>query len=91
MVYAAAAFITLHRPRLAITWRPSRATDVAAYEIWAANKSGGPYYRLAVIDDPASYRYSQETETGSLYLAMTAVDRRGNRSLYSNEAAVNVI
>ncbi|MGB9826244.1 MAG: hypothetical protein ACPLRU_06195, partial [Desulfofundulus sp.] len=91
MVHAAQGWYITSTYYVTLTWRPSRSTDTARYEIWAAPRKGGPYFMTDIIDDRLAHQHTlANMPAGVYYFVMTSVDKSGNRSLQSNEVSVFV-
>jgi fibronectin type 3 domain-containing protein len=73
--------------RVDLTWDASTAADLAGYFVYRARQSGTGYERLT----PQALRAQNFSDLGleagvPLYYVVTAVDREGNESGYSEEA-----
>ena len=74
--------------RVDLTWDASPADDLAGYLFYRSRQSGAGYERLT----PQALRAQSFSDTGleagvQYYYVVTAVDREGNESGYSEEAA----
>jgi hypothetical protein len=64
----------------------SPLTQLAGYRLYVGQISG-LYTETIPLSDPSATTYALDLESGSYYLAMTAIDASGNESAYSNEIA----
>lgn len=76
---------------VSLNWQPpsenvdgSPLTDLAGYRIHYGSRSRAYDQRLDV-PDPATTQRELKLASGAYYFAMTALDREGNESAYSNE------
>jgi fibronectin type 3 domain-containing protein len=68
-----------------MSWTASSTPNVT-YNVYAGNTSGGPYTRINQSPVTAlSYQDTRATAGTTVYYVVTAVDSKGNESLYSNE------
>jgi hypothetical protein len=74
-----------------LTWQPPREnvdgsplTNLAGYRIYYGERSRS-YQHHQTVSNPAAVRHDLTLTSGSYYVAMTALDREGNESAYSNE------
>jgi hypothetical protein len=70
-----------------LAWNSS-PSQIAGYKVYRADISGGPYATISpsTVDSPA-YDDSTVASGGSYYYVVTAVNRSGDESQYSNESA----
>lgn len=73
-----------------LTWTAS-ASAVAGYNVYRGVQPGGPYSRInSVLEVPTSY-VDQNVKSGwTYYYVVTAVNRSGLESAYSNEVVAVV-
>lgn len=71
-----------------LSWTPPADADLDGYKIYRSDISGQDYAEIAQIGAPAS-GYTDSTAPGGqpAYYVVTALDRWGNESTYSNEAS----
>jgi len=77
-----------------LQWLPSISTDVASYRIYESNNINPAYVsyalRISVPSDSQAYLISNP-QPGKSYFVITAVDKLGNESGYSNVAEFELI
>ncbi|MGO9124479.1 MAG: choice-of-anchor D domain-containing protein [Terriglobales bacterium] len=67
-----------------LSWQPS-ASQVAGYNVYRGNQSGGPYSRInSGLETNTAYTDSSVVEGQTYYYATTAVNSEGQESNYSN-------
>ncbi|GEM_PF-5324450 len=78
---------TGHDGYVDLTWNLSSSPDVVGQTIYRSLSSGGPYTALEGVGrDVTTYRDSAVTNGTTYYYVITARDKAGNESAYSNEA-----
>jgi hypothetical protein len=71
---------------VSLSWTPSISTNVAGYNVFRADTSGGPYSFLGTtFFGVTSYRDNAVVSGQTYYYVVTAVDAYDNQSSYSNE------
>lgn len=71
---------------------PLTTADIAAYRLYCASKSGGPYALVGSVAGNVTQATVQScAATGAVFFVSTAVDRAGLESPYSNEATVVLV
>ncbi|MBM3925397.1 MAG: hypothetical protein FJ320_05325 [SAR202 cluster bacterium] len=74
--------------RLDLDWADNGEGDLAGYNVYRSNSSGGPYTKVNVpLVTGSSYTNTGLTSGGTYYYVVTAVDTSGNESGNSNEAS----
>ncbi|MEZ5402652.1 MAG: fibronectin type III domain-containing protein [Bryobacteraceae bacterium] len=70
-----------------LTWTASTSANVAGYNIYRGDKSGGPYTKVNPSVVPSTTYTDASVEPGkTYYYVATAVDNGNNESVYSNQA-----
>jgi len=68
-----------------LNWRPS-SSRIVGYNVYRADKTGGPYLRLNPSPVPETVYKDSGVQPGHTYFYLvTAVDAKGNESGYSNQ------
>lgn len=71
-----------------LDWQDNRESDLAGYSVYRSTRSGGPYMRLnSSAVSSSSYRDTNLVPRKTYYYVISALDRAGNESGYSNEGA----
>lgn len=72
--------------RLLVTWTASASADVARYNVYQSENTGGPYSLINVdpVDHPRFLDRGLQSST-IYYYAVTAIDKSGNESVPSAE------
>jgi fibronectin type 3 domain-containing protein len=84
LTLATAAWAAVHTVNL--SW--SADPNASGYDVYRAQKSGGPYERRAVTKEP---EYQDKVEAGqTYYYVTTSVSRTGQESAKSREITVKV-
>jgi len=84
VLLAATAWAAVHTVNL--SW--SADPNASGYDVYRAQKSGGPYERRAVTKEP---EYTDKVEAGqTYYYVTTSVSKAGQESGYSREIVVKV-
>lgn len=71
---------------VALSWDASTSGDVIGYYVYRGTRSGGPYARLVPFPIPTTTYNDSSVKGGIYYYVVTAVDRHGVESSYSNQA-----
>lgn len=75
-----------------LTWNRSTSTDVIGYGVYRADVSGGPYTRLATqMGSSPAFTDTTVKPAHIYYYVVTAIDRKGNESKFSNQAQAAVL
>jgi hypothetical protein len=81
--------VTSSANSITIGWSANGEPDLYRYEVWRGNASGGPYTKLANAPAGTTQYVDSAVSTGATYYyVVTAQDTSFNRSLNSNEAAI---
>jgi hypothetical protein len=72
-----------------LDWMASPETDVAGYNIYRSDSSGGPYSTIARNVTSNSFVDNKISANTPCYYVVKAVDKSMNRSNYSNEVLAN--
>ncbi len=90
MYTAASSYVALNSQGAEITWKPSRATDLAGYNILVSNRQEGPYTNLNKNLITSTKFTTPELRYGCYYFIVTAVDKRGNTSITSEPTKLDI-
>jgi hypothetical protein len=78
-------------PSVTLTWNASTSQNIAGYEVYRSQVSGGPYTLLnSTLDTLTSYTDMAVQSGGTYYYVNTAVDSSGLQSTYSNQAEATI-
>ena len=92
------ADISLNNLQVNLNWNRVEEPDLVGYRIYYDKQSGDPYHGTAsVLGDPSpieagfdtSFAVSGLYRDSTYYFAITAIDRCGNESTYSNERSIS--
>ncbi|MGE5436279.1 MAG: choice-of-anchor D domain-containing protein [Syntrophothermus sp.] len=73
-----------------LSWNPSPISDLAGYKVYYAKDSSGyPYENYLDVGNTTDYTLSNLTIGQKYYMAVTAYDKDGNESWYSNEVSAS--
>jgi len=91
LIHAAQGWYITNTSNIRLKWRLSRSADVVKYEIWISYRKRGPYFIADIINERNISQYTLASmHAGKYYFVMTSVDKKGNRSLQSNEVQVGI-
>lgn len=75
---------------ITVTWQANTEPDLAGYHIYYGYSTRNHAYRLDV-GNVTSYTFETFSDTGMIYLWMTAYDTTGNESRYSKEVTFYMV
>lgn len=75
--------------QVALNWTANTEPDVAGYNVYSGDTSGGPYTLIAALGNVTTFTDTGLTNGTTLYYVVTAVDTAStpNESAYSNQAS----
>ncbi|HVP58015.1 MAG TPA: hypothetical protein VMU02_07930 [bacterium] len=73
-----------------ISWDPNTEVDLAGYNLYTSTNEHGPYGQVNARLLLCPWCYAQATPMDVTYFKVTAVDRSGNESAYSQEVVVYI-
>lgn len=71
-----------------LKWKQSTSRDIVQNKIYRSTISGGPYVLIATRSAGDSYRDDGLVRGRTYYYVVTAINRDGSQSAYSNQASV---
>ena len=71
-----------------ISWDPNTELDLAGYRLYRSSNQGGPFGQATSAVLVCPWYYAQATPMDITYFKVTAIDRSGNESAYSQVVAV---
>jgi hypothetical protein len=71
---------------LRLSWKPSRSRDIAGYKVYYGTSSGS-YSDVVDVGDVTTFRLENLSDGVRYYVALTAYDRAGNESGFSEEGS----
>lgn len=74
-----------------LSWSVSPSQNIAGYNVYRGNTSGGPYSKInSQLDPNNAYSDSSVSDTQTYYYVTTAVNSNGQESGYSNETQATI-
>ena len=82
------------RSGVLLRWEGSRERDIAGYNVYRSTTSGSGYQKVntSLLRWPRTRYIDRDVTSGeTYYYVVTAVDKAGGESIYSNEAEVTIL
>lgn len=83
---------TGHAGTVTLAWDPNTESDLAGYKLYYGNapRAQAPYTQTVLINDRTATNWQVTLNPGVYYFGLTAFDRTGNESGFSNEVSAQI-